>query len=95
MADLLSRPAPTHLSPSVPQKNPNLRQVPDIEMHRPNSPPNSPSIPRAFSSLRSHFSSAWGGGHKGKSDRLAKADKKKWPSQYDCSADGKSKVVST
>ncbi len=42
-------------------KNPNLLQVPEIEGPRPKSVPNSPSIPRAFTTLRNHLTTAWGG----------------------------------
>ena len=85
VAELLARPAPTLHSPSVHgKKSSNFLQVPEIESPRPKSVPNSPSIPRAFSNLRIQLSSAWG---KQKIDRLVNDDKKKWPSELDCSGD--------
>ena len=68
----------------------------DIFIHRPKSVPNSPSIPRAFSNLRSQLSSAWGGSSKKKQQQsgstaqsLSHEDKKKFPSSLDCSSNSR------
>ena len=60
-------------------------------LFRPKSVPNSPSIPRAFSSLRNQITTAWGAGSSAKKkqqephSRLTGDDKKKWTSAQDCS----------
>ena len=67
-----------------------------INLFRPKSVPNSPSIPRAFSNLRHQLTSAWSS-HSSKkkqqassnsggqnASNLSQTDKKKWSSSQDC-----------
>ena len=90
VAELLSRPVPALLSPSIhSKKSSNFLQVPDIEALRPKSVPNSPSMSRTILSnigvQMTNSSSGNTATGKHKSDRLMVEDKKKWPSDHDFS----------
>lgn len=85
VAELLSRPAPTLLSPqNYRPKSSNFLQVPDIES-RPKSVPSSPMVKRAFSRLGT-ITAGWGRSIRSKQHtQLNVEDKKKWASSQDCS----------
>ncbi|KAF7996771.1 hypothetical protein HCN44_002417 [Aphidius gifuensis] len=84
VAELLSRPAPTLMSPQKP-KSSNFLQVPDIESPRPKSVPSSPMVKRAFSRLGT-ITAGWGRSiRKHGSNTLQIEDRKRWSSSQDCS----------
>lgn len=89
VAELLSRPAPTLLSPQSQAHRPkssNFLQVPDIETPRPKSVPSSPMVKRAFSRL-GHITAGWGRSiRRSQNNQLQADDKKKWTSSQDCSS---------
>jgi hypothetical protein len=70
---------------------PNCLHLQLFTSFRPKSVPNSPSIPRAFTSLRQQLTTAWSSHSTKKKQqqqqqqRLTVEDKRKWPSAYDCS----------
>ncbi|XP_058792517.1 uncharacterized protein LOC131664988 isoform X2 [Phymastichus coffea] len=81
VAELLSRPAPTLLSPQKP-KSSNFLQVPDVESP---SVPSSPMVKRAFSRLGT-ITASWGRSmRKHSSNTLSSDDRKRWASSQDCS----------
>ncbi|XP_023315246.1 uncharacterized protein LOC106654195 isoform X4 [Trichogramma pretiosum] len=79
VAELLSRPAPTLLSPQKP-KSSNFLQVPDVESP---SVPSSPMVKRAFSRLGT-LTAGWGRSIR-KHGTLSSEDRKRWASSQDCS----------
>lgn len=89
VAELLSRPAPTLMSPQSQSHRPkssNFLQVPDIESPRPKSVPSSPMVKRAFSRLGT-ITAGWGRSIRSRqSSQLHADDKKKWASSQDCSS---------